>query len=130
MLNHLWDWLTITPDTFEAWHDWSTRLYEDLRSGALPDEIRRELAECGLKSTHARAWLVSLVAIVERHLFSSINHRDARHNVRAVLKVGRRSGVQLPDNADFGIFGRPDDHHGWGNPISPAELHSWRARGI
>lgn len=126
VLEHLWEWLTVTPDTFWDWHIWSSQLYDELRSGNVPTDLKARLVEAGLGEQASTEWLPRLVRIVEYHLFGAIDREDAQQSVDTVVGVGEAADVQLAGEPDYSVFGSPDAHAGWGAPISSNELTRWR----
>lgn len=128
LLEHQWQWLTVGPDTFDAWHEADLPLLDTALAGkALPQSTSEHCVAVGVDPHRLTLLFAHAVAIVEGSLFSATHDHESLRSLGVVLEVAAEDGVQVPPAAWFARL-QWQDHHGWGLRLSVEELQQLRAR--
>jgi hypothetical protein len=128
LLEHQWQWLTVGPDTFDAWHDVNLPLLDTALAGkALPQSTIEHCLAVGVDPRRLTLLLTHTAAIVEGSLFSTTHDHESLRSLGVVLEVAAEDGVQPPPAAWFARL-QWQDRHGWGSRLSVEELQQLRAR--
>ncbi len=117
LLDHMWEWMTVHPDTFADWEAWSNHLLSDLydRPGTSGRDIDPGLVRL----------LRSAVDLVYGHLFVAVTHPISIHDLHEVAEIGQVWGVQLPPAAEVRPFFHGHDLE-WGPRLSHVEARDLR----
>lgn len=117
-IEHLWQFPTVEPSTFDAWYDsrWDGELE--------PEALREIAAVVGVREDRLDEALDALVEITHGGLFSGITSTASLRELEAVGRFTARHGVPLAPAALFVDDLWIDDD--WGRP-SGALVARWRA---
>ena len=119
VLEHMWQWPTVTPDTFLPWFDFhSDELQAAEAEEPLPWRIALACQERAAPADDLAALLAHIVNIVYESLFCAL---DLDLSLAAA-----RSGVRLPPGQRFASLKARDHMHGWGIPVSATQVADWR----
>jgi hypothetical protein len=126
VVEHLWQWLTVQPDTFMRWYDFdSDELQAAEAETPLPQRVALACDERSASAEDLAALLANVVNIVYDSLFGALDLRLSLARLRTIEVVAARSGVRLPAGQRFtGLAAQ--DRGGWGHPVSALQVASWR----
>ncbi len=123
LCEHLWQWMTVEPATFDDWHRWCM----ESDAGRLEADVPSDLAELavtrGIEPTDLQRVLKDLSDITHFSLFTVPHHDEALRMLQRLGAYFTRWGVTLPPPATFHAV--PDSADGWGKPSSQHVQH-WR----
>ena len=123
----MWQWLTVTPDTFRAWYDFDSEELRAAEAGALPSpQIVLACQERGAPVDELAALLAEVVSIVYDSLFGPLDLELSLARLRNIEAVAARSGIALPAPQRFSGL-RAQDMHGWGFPVTDMQVTAWRS---
>lgn len=126
VLEHMWQWPTVKPDTFRPWFDFhSDELQAAEAEEPLPRRIALACQERGASAEDLAALLANIVNIVYDSLFSALDLDLSLARLRNIEVVAARSGVRLPAAQRFASL-KAEDMHGWGIPVSAMQVADWR----
>lgn len=113
--DHLWQFLTLTPSTFNAWHD-SRTIDHGLGGQLEPETMRDIVAASGVREDHLEEALAALVSITYAGLFGGIESQSSLDELETVGRFTARHGVPLAPAHLFvddlwidSDWGRPDE---------------------
>ncbi len=120
LLEHMWTWMAITPETFGDWEEWSSPLMSALMDGS-------SIVDGSDAEGVSRLWR-SLIDLVYGHLFAAVIHPISLYDLHEVALIGEQRGVTLPPAAmvvpTFSGEGPVD----WGRNLSVVEVDDLRRR--
>jgi hypothetical protein len=124
LFDHLWGWMTVTPESFDSWHGFDSPLLTAALGGELPSEVADSVDAVGVNARAFRDLLEHLVEITYGYLFGATNERSGLMDLVVISQAIAADGVNLPSPLLFG-----DDRYGdnaWGSP-SAAQVAAWKA---
>lgn len=120
LLDHMWTWMTVTPETFGDWHEWTSpllsRLTDGPTQGATPSE--EEFSRLGR----------SLIHLVYGHLFAAVIHPISLYDLHEVALVGEQRRVTLPAAGEVVPAFSGEGPADWGSDLNAAEVDELRRR--
>lgn len=119
---HLWQFATVEPTTFDAWYRAHPLVTFD--DDDMPHDLRRAVAVSGVDHDEAVAAIDALVEITYGGQFTGLLSETSLGHLDALGRVTTRHGVPLADPAPFTGSLWVDD--AWGRPDA-ATLRRWRA---
>jgi hypothetical protein len=126
VLEHMWQWPTVEPDTFRAWYDFDSDALEAAEAEeSLPTRIALACQERAAPAADLAALLADVVNIVYDSLFGALDLSLSLARLRNIEVVAARSGIRLPAAPRFSSL-RAEDKHGWGVPVSAMQVADWR----
>lgn len=126
VLEHMWEWPTVKPNTFRPWFDFhSDELQAAEAEEPLPRRIALACLERGAPSEDLAALLANIVNIVYESLFGALDLDLSLARLRNIEVVAARSGLRLPAAQRFASL-KAEDMHGWGIPVSAMQVADWR----
>lgn len=128
VLDHVWQFMTVTPETFQDWHDFEPEalIAAETEEALLPSAA----AACrrhGARAEDLATMLADVISIVYDSLFGALDLSLSMARLREIAAVAARSGIAIPDASRFGHL-PAREFHGWGNPVSAAQLAGLRSR--
>ena len=133
VLEHMWQWLTVTNETFGAWYDfYEVQGPDDLLAAIDEEPLPRRVAficeKRGVPAEELAMLLADVVNMVYDELFGAVNLDHSLERLRRVEAVAARSGISLPSAERFSVPGlMAQDRHGWGQ-ATVDQVASWRGR--
>ncbi|MCB7137527.1 hypothetical protein [Cellulosimicrobium marinum] len=121
--DHLWQYATVTPDTFNAWHDGHPLVHVG-PDGPLPNAVHDQLLAHGLDPSDVRSAILALTQITYGGLFGRVESEWSLADLRALGRFTERDGTPLV-TADGFVDSLWVDGD-WGNP-SEELVRRWRA---
>jgi hypothetical protein len=122
VLDHLWPFMTVTPETFQDWYDWQPAAQLAAEAGSqLPSSAATECSKHEATLDDPAMMLADVVNIVYDSLLGALDLSRSMTRLRDLAAVAGRSDVSLPDEAHVRRL-TASQRHGWGNPASPAQL--------
>jgi hypothetical protein len=126
VLEHMWQWPTVTPDTFRSWFDfYSDELQAAEAEGPLPRRVALACQEHAASAEDLAAMLANVVNIVYDSLFGALDLSLSLGRLRTIEVVAARSGVRFPAAQRFSSP-KAEVRHGWGDPVSAMKVADWR----
>ena len=127
VLEHMWQWPTVTPDTFLPWFDFhSDELQAAEAEEPLPWRIALACQERAAPADDLAALLAHIVNIVYESLFCALDLDLSLARLHTIEVVAARSGVRLPPGQRFASLKARDHMHGCGIPVSATQVADWR----
>ncbi|MGH3375647.1 MAG: hypothetical protein ACRDP6_12980 [Actinoallomurus sp.] len=126
LIEHLWQWLTITPDTFTQWHDGAPVLVETALGDEMPSYLVQQcLDRAAIPVADLRHILESTTEIVYCNLFGAVDDQATMNYLRQVEHIMRKYSLPIPPASLFSnsLF---SEGHGWGRP-TVTQTDAWRA---
>jgi hypothetical protein len=133
VLEHMWQWLTMTYKTVDAWHEfYEVQGPEELLAAIDEEPLPRRVAlickKQGVPAAELAMLLADVVNMVYDELYGAVNLEHSLERLRRVEAVAARSGISLPSAERFSIPGlMAQDGHGWGH-VTADQVASWRGR--
>jgi hypothetical protein len=126
LLEHMWQWPTVTPDTFGAWHDFDSEALQAAEAKeSLPPRVALACEQRGAPAGDLAVMLADVVKIVYDSLFGALDLTLSMARLRSIEDVASRTGISLPAAGRFfGLWAQ--DKHGWGFPVSAMQVADWR----
>lgn len=134
VLEHMWQWLTVTAETFGAWYEFHEVQYPEVLLAAINDEplprpVTLICGDQGVPVTDLAMLLADVVNLVYDDLFGAVNLQTSLERLRRVEAVAARSGIALPSAERFSVPGlTAQDGHGMGREVPAAQIASWRGQ--
>lgn len=126
LLDHMWQWPAVTPETFPAWYDFDSEALRAAEAGnTLPSPVALVCQERGAPAADLAAMLTDVVNIVYESLFGALDLALSLGRLRHIEAVAARSGIMLPNSRRFSGF-KAQDRHGWGHPVTATQVTIWR----
>jgi hypothetical protein len=122
LVEHLWAWLTVTPDTFDAWYESEPALVLVGLGGELPDRLTANCTAHGIEPERLAALLRGLTEIVYGSLFGAADDEGSLAELGTVAAVVGQHGLALPPS---GLFADSPISEGRAR-MDPARVHRWR----
>src|SRR5271154_4565749 len=127
VIDHMWQFLTVTPDTFMGWYDWQSEAQLAAERGdALLPSAAAACRRCGASAQDLAAILAGVTGIVYDSLFGALDLDLSMARLRTIAAVAGRCGIAVPDASSFSHL-PAQERHGWGNPVSPVQLTELRS---
>lgn len=128
VLEHMWQFMTVTPETFQDWHDFEPEalIAAETDEAVLPSAA----AACrrhGARVEDLATMLPAVIDIVYDSLFGALDLSLSMARLREIAAAAARSGTAIPDASRFAHL-PAHEFHGWGNPVSAAQLAGLRSR--
>jgi hypothetical protein len=123
-LDHLWQWSTVHPETFESWYNGRPELVG--LSDRLPETLQAQCDAVGLSAEDLRTAIVAVTEVIYANLFAAITwdwvtkELDRLDEVLSRYELGLPSPDSLPPSTDREI-------QGWGLPLDAAVVRDIRA---
>ena len=121
--DHLWQYATVTPDTFNAWHEEHPLVHLGPDS-PLPDAIHDQIAARGLDPNEVRSAIFALTQITYGGLFGRVESEWSLADLESLGRFTEQHGTPLATADSFVDSLWIDDD--WGNP-SVELVRRWRA---
>jgi hypothetical protein len=134
VLEHMWQWLTVTSKTFGAWYEFYEVQGPEVLLAAIDDEglPRRVALICedqGVPATDLAMLLADVVNLVYDDLFGAVNLQHSLERLRRVEAVAARSYIELPSAKRFSVPGlKKRDGHGMGREVTAGQIATWRGQ--
>jgi hypothetical protein len=126
VLEHMWQWLMVTSETFGVWYDFDSAELQAAEGGEpLRSPAALACQERGAPAADLADMLADVVSIVYDSLFGALDLALSLDRLRNVEAAAARSGIGLPDPERFSSF-KAQDKHGWGYPVAAAQVAAWR----
>jgi hypothetical protein len=126
LLEHMWQWPTVTPDSFGAWYDFDSEALQAAEAGGpLAPQVALACQQRGAPAADLAVMLADVVNIVYDSLFGALDLTLSLARLRNIEDVACRTGISLPAAGRFSRF-RAQDKHGWGFPVSAVQVADWR----
>jgi hypothetical protein len=134
VLEHMWQWLTVTSETFGAWYEFYEVQGPEVLLAAIDDEslpLRVALIceDRGVPATDLAMLLADVVNLVYDDLFGAVNLQHSLERLHRVEVVAARSYIELPSAERFSVPGlNKQDGHGMGREVTAAQIATWRGQ--
>jgi len=126
LLEHMWQWPAVTPDTFGAWYDFDSEALQAAEAQEpLPPHVAVACQQRGACAADLAVMLADIVNIVYDSLFGALDLTLSMARLRSIEDVACRTGLSLPAARRFSSF-QARDMHGWGFPVSATQVADWR----
>jgi hypothetical protein len=128
LLDHMWQWMTVAPETFKAWYEFQSAALRAAEAGEpVPSVAAAACRRQGASAHDLASMLADVVSVVYDSLFGALDLRLSLVNLARLAEISGKSGVHLPDASQLSQFPAPE-RHGWGNPVSAADITALRSR--
>jgi hypothetical protein len=127
VIDHMWQFMTVTPDTFMDWYDFrpEAQLAAE-REDAVQPPAASACRRRGASAQDLATLLADVVNIVYDSLFGAPDLSLSMARLREIAAVAAKSGIAIPDASRFGH--RPaHQRNGWDNPASAAHVTELRS---
>ncbi|WP_426572135.1 hypothetical protein [Aquihabitans sp. McL0605] len=129
LVQHLWDWMTVGPRSFDEWCDWESPALEfalEPRS-LFPFDMAGYWAAAGCTEAQARGLLAPLVELVDDHLFTAIDRDQLLARFKDVRRQLAVDGILFRPPTTF-ADSPATELDGWGRRLDDTGLRDWRSR--
>jgi hypothetical protein len=127
VLEHMWQFMTVTAETFQAWYDFKPEALLAAESEEpVPAPAAAACRQYGAAAQDLATMLGAVVNIVYESLFGALDLNLSMARLREIATVATRSGIGIPAASRFGHMS-VHEFHGWGNPVSAAQVVALRS---
>jgi hypothetical protein len=124
-IDHLWQWPTVTPETFGEWEGYHSPALDAAMGDPLTPDLEAESRRAGVDPADLRHLLAGTAEIVYHALFSVPNQAESLGHLRTVERLGRTYGASLPA-AELFEESPWSANGGWGRSMAVADVERWR----
>jgi hypothetical protein len=125
LVEHLWAWLAVTTDTFNAWTSSEPALVSVGLGGDLPEDMAAICRARSIQPERLARLIRGLTEIVYGSLYGAGDDVGSLAELATVAEVVGQDGVSLPPGRIFGDS-PISMRDGWGPRLQPSDVDRWR----